>query len=391
MTFYSEALASSSTIARFKTRQPQTVTSSATATASSEISQDDAYQKAYELALKIAISQAQHDANIIVQSVDTATIGEKIFYLGSSLLQDYIREEDDNKTYTLIKDFTLPDGMDLHIQKDKKLYILENIRLTINRNNEVHIYGSLYCSGDILVDGGKLSNHSSNSLTVNGDGTSNSNGLTVNNGTLENSNSGTMLVTSNGVVTLINSIFNNDDECICIIENGSIIYTPNIDNPTNTSVVNNMGTINISDVIDDSNTSGETGLQASVLNINVNSTLNNSGIINVGLGKGNSSSNSCSEIGFESEKNSNTGTINIYYNSSNQIIPGGMTYATNSIYLNIAYNPNSGNGQINNYVSSTIANGSSESSSVLTVSDKGATDVPTTATNFPTFITVIYQ
>ena len=399
MTFFSEASANSSAIARFKTRQPQTVTSSATATASSEISLNDAYQKAYELAQNIANSQSQHDVDILVQSVDTATIGENVFYLGSSLLEDYIREEDDNKTYTLLKDFTLPEGMNFHIQDGKILHILENAHLTINNNNEMHIFGTLYCNGSILVNGGKLVNHSKNTLILNGNATTpiaiNNSVLTVTNGTLVNTDGGTMLVTNYGQISLSDSsTFTNGENCSCTIENSSRISADN-------SYILNNGLIIISDVNNTSPT--PTGLQTSTIASNYIFT--NNGSINIGSGS----------LGFESSYNANStlliagtitnnGTINISYNNSNQILDYTQDeyplYATNSISIqNITNinNPNSGNGVINDYVSSDGNNVNSESGSInFSVFNNtpinnsfSQTNIPVNSSDFPGWITVI--
>jgi len=396
MTFFSEASANSSAIARFKTRQPQTVTSSATATASSEISLDDAYQNAYELAQNIANSQAQHDANILVQSVDTATIGEKIIYLGSSLLKDHIREENDNVTHTLIKDFTLPDGMHFHIQHGKKLHILENAHLTINKNNEMHIFGTANSYGKITVNGGKLVNHSKNTLTIDGNSSPNTinYSLTVNNGgTLINSDGGNMNVTNAGIVQLTNSsTFTNDINCICNINNGSSFFAA--DNTNNT--ITNSGTINLYDVL--INNYNVTGVAVTRLGVDQYSTLNNSGIINVGLGL-NSSNNASAVLQFIGNNNINTGKININYNSSDEIVPQSANiYATNSLYLNTDTNPNSGNGVINDYVSSTVGNSTSESNSVYnftynsTSNKYSSVNVPFGNSDFPySSITVINQ
>jgi hypothetical protein len=303
MTFFSEASANSSVTARFKNRQAQTVTSTATATASSEISQDDTHRIANKLAKNIANSQAQHNAEILVQSVDTATEGETIFYLGSSLLKDYVREEDDNVTHTLIKDFTLPDGMILNIQDGKTLNISKNVTLTINKKNEAHIYGTLNSNGNIVVDGGSLVNHSKNTLILYDDSIT-----YVTNGTLVNTDDGTMLVTANSQISLSDSSrFTNDIGCTCTIENGSIIYIPSSDKTVN--VIYNHGTINISDVIDTNYPYGEIVINTSNLNVTYYSILNNDGIINVGLGNG-SSSNANAELIFSGYYNVNAGIIN---------------------------------------------------------------------------------
>jgi len=385
MTFFSEASANSSTIARFKTRQPQTVTSTATATASSEISLDDAYQNAYELAQNIANSQSQHDANILVQSVDTATIGEKIIYLGSSLLKDHIREEEDNKTHTLLKDFTLPDGMHFHIQDGKILHILENAHLTINKNNEMHIFGTANSYGKITVKGGKLVNHSKNTLTISGPVIPESSSsddiitglLVTGGGTLLNTDNGTINITSNATVAIeTGSNFTNDSGCTCNINVGAIMTDSN----TN-SIINNSGTINLSDAVG-----------VSVLGCIGNSSLMNTGTgtINAGLGNSYNSGFSGQGVIFVPTNTKNYGVININYNNSSLPV---NTYSSVTSYLNFfgSNDPNVDGGSINNYVSTT-KNGMSLQNSVwvdgtpLTVPYNG-----TSNTNFPSWINVIYN
>jgi hypothetical protein len=389
MTFFSEASANSSTIARFKTRQPQTVTSSATATASSEISLDDAYQKAYELAQNIANSQAQHDANNLVQSVDTATIGEKIIYLGSSLLKDHIREEEDNKTHTLLKDFTLPDGMHFHIQHGKKLHILENAHLTINKNNEAHIYGTAISHGKITVNGGKLVNHSSNTLTLSGPGYNTPNiidndissELSVTGGaTLINSASGIITITSNATVFIgNNSTFINESYCTCNIMDGAIFTD------TTSNIITNFGTINLYD----------TSPTTATLGCTDNSSLTNNGTINVGLGNTSSSGSEYSGAGilFIPTNTINSGVININYNNNSTPPNSNSNPATSFIKFvgDTINNPNVvGKGSIIDYVSTTTKNGMSLLESVF--ANQNALTVPYNGTsnpNFPSFITVV--
>jgi len=333
--------------------------------------------------------------NILTQSVYTATIGENTFYLGSSLLKDYIREEDDNKTHTLLKDFTLPDGMNLNIQHGKTLHILENVRLTINKNNEMHIFGTLYSNGKIVVYGGRLVNHSNNTLILDGNNDINfNNSLDVSGGHLEND--GTLFVTNNGSISLSNSsIFTNDYGCTCTIENAGNIYTAD----TTVNSIYNYGIIYISDVF--TGPSGETGLQTSTLSVNYYGILNNVGTINVGLGNNSSSNNANAELVFTGISNGNAGIININYNTNDQIVPqSNNVYATNSVYLNTDTNPNGDQGVINDNVSSTVGNNTTSESmsfSVYNVTYNSTNSkysfnnvAVTDTTNFPTFITVNY-
>lgn len=152
MAYFAEASANGSVKAYFKTRRSIIVTSSATATATSDISYEDAYKLALGIAQDVANSNAQNDANVMQVSVDTATIGETDFYLDSSLIKDFVRD-DGNNSYTLIRDFNHSGGLSLKIDEHERFTIDKGVTHNVGKTSALNVLGKFINRGTFNCDG----------------------------------------------------------------------------------------------------------------------------------------------------------------------------------------------------------------------------------------------
>jgi hypothetical protein len=119
-TYKATATATASVTAQFFFRKEEVVTASGSATAESNISQEDAYNTALSIATEVAQSAAQNDANVLIQSVNTSTLGDNSLFLSSSLLKDYLDRDGNN--YTLRENLDLG-PFKLIVAKDETLNI----------------------------------------------------------------------------------------------------------------------------------------------------------------------------------------------------------------------------------------------------------------------------
>lgn len=145
--YKANATATASVTAQFFFRKEILVTASGSAAAESNVSEEDAYNIALNIAKEVAQSSAQNDANVIIQSVNTSTLGDNTLLLSSSLLNGYITQVSSN-VYDLVKDFSLTKYI-LNIETDEILNIKEGITLTgsfINKGT-INNYGN-YISSD---------------------------------------------------------------------------------------------------------------------------------------------------------------------------------------------------------------------------------------------------
>ena len=147
-TYKAKATATASVTAQFFFRKELLVTASGSATAESHVSEEDAYNIALNIAKEVAQSSAQHDANVIIQSVNTSTLGDNTLFLTSSLLNGYIIQVSSNE-YDLVKDFFSTKYI-LNIETDEILNIKEGVTLTCSFINKgiINNYGNYNNSSD---------------------------------------------------------------------------------------------------------------------------------------------------------------------------------------------------------------------------------------------------
>jgi hypothetical protein len=128
--------------AQFFFRKELLVTASGSATAESNVSEEDAYNIALNIAKEVAQSSAQQDANVIIQSVNTSTLGDNTLFLTSSLLNGYITQVSTNE-YNLVKDFFSTKYI-LNIETDEIFNIKEGVTLTCSFINKgiINNYGN---------------------------------------------------------------------------------------------------------------------------------------------------------------------------------------------------------------------------------------------------------
>jgi hypothetical protein len=150
VTYFASATATSAKTAYFQFRESTVVTASASATATSTLSQADANQIAQQTAQQIADSTAENEANLMMQTVDVATIGDTIFGLDSSLLSKFIKKVGDN-SWTLGENFTVPDGLTLRIRNGDTLDIQKGVTLFIYSKSKLINKGTLNVQGDVTV------------------------------------------------------------------------------------------------------------------------------------------------------------------------------------------------------------------------------------------------
>jgi hypothetical protein len=146
-TYKAKATAIASVTAQFFFRKELLVTASGSATAESNVSEEDAYNIALNIAKEVAQSSAQQDANVIIQSVNTSTLGDNTLFLSSSLLNGYITQVSSNE-YDLVKDFFSTKYI-LNIETDEILNIKEGVTLTCSFINKgiINNYGNYNTSG----------------------------------------------------------------------------------------------------------------------------------------------------------------------------------------------------------------------------------------------------
>jgi len=215
-TYYAQATATASAPVKHKFRKPGSVSASASASATSTESQSDAYNSAYSIAQSIANQNANTHANLLSQSVDVSTAGETTIPLGSSLLDGYINQTGTN-TWTMVQNYTIPNGYTLVIGADETLNVAPNstiyyyLTFTIDPGATLQLAATSsecvnYCNFDnsgTITNEGTFANYS---LAFN------NLGVFTNNGTLINGNgydlAGTFL-NYGGTLTNTATIINN--------------------------------------------------------------------------------------------------------------------------------------------------------------------------------------
>lgn len=158
--YSAKATANGSATAQFFFRQRQVVTSSASATATSDVSYEDAYNTALQIAQEVADSVAQNNANIIVQSVNTSTLGDNFLYLDSSLLKDFVTEIGDGNWY-LGENLELPSYIGLRITSKETLTIGAHKKLNARFENAGTI--TQEPGSEVIMGGYKGATNSTNS------------------------------------------------------------------------------------------------------------------------------------------------------------------------------------------------------------------------------------
>ena len=151
VTYFASATATSAKTAYFQFRESTVVTASASATATSTLSQADANQIAQQTAQQIADSTAENEANLMMQTVDVATIGDTIFGLDSSLLSKFIKKVGDN-SWTLVESFTVPKGLRFAIKKGQTLTVSKGVMLSSGSTPDSNIENN----GNISLNGGVM-------------------------------------------------------------------------------------------------------------------------------------------------------------------------------------------------------------------------------------------
>jgi hypothetical protein len=148
VTYFAKATATSAKTAQFQFRQSTVVTASASATATSTVSQADANQIAQQTAQQIADSTVENDANLMIQAVDTVTIGDTTFDLDSSFLSNYITQTGNND-FRLNASFTILPGKTLRIKSKQVLTIAPGVSLNAG-------LGFLRNNGEITLQNGGM-------------------------------------------------------------------------------------------------------------------------------------------------------------------------------------------------------------------------------------------
>lgn len=154
-TYKAKAVASASVVAQFFFRPEETVTATASATAESNISEEDAYNIALQIAQDVANSAAQNDANVLIQSVNTSTLGDTTIFLSSSLLKDIVEKVGDNE-YRLVKNLTFINPFRLIIKPNETLIIDKGFtaKTRLDSFGKINVEGTLEIGG-IQLDSSK--------------------------------------------------------------------------------------------------------------------------------------------------------------------------------------------------------------------------------------------
>jgi len=154
VTYFASANATSAKTAYFQFREPTVVTASASATATSTLSQANANQIAQQTAQQIADNTVENDVNLMVQTVDVATVGDTIFGLDSSLLSNFITKTSVN-TYTLNADFEVRKGLGLNIRTGQTLNIQNGCTLSTNVGGFIRNLGTINLENESALLCGK--------------------------------------------------------------------------------------------------------------------------------------------------------------------------------------------------------------------------------------------
>jgi hypothetical protein len=346
-TYKAKATATASVTAQFFFRKEEVVTASGSATAESDVSQEDAYNTALSIAKEVAQSAAQNDANVLIQSVNTSTLGDNTLFLSSSLLKDYF--ERNGKFYILKKTLELPRELRLFILKDETLNVSSGTKLNVKFTN-LGTINQLHGS-EVTVGGLRLRNPQTNEFnkyikkgvtnasdteptsnsgtyTVSGSPFTVPSGDTYTNETLSGQSTATFTINSGGVVNNNGTFDNGIPSTTTGYVNGATF--------TNQSggIVNNYGIFN-NNLVSDVNNSGTFYNSASV---------NNSGTFNNGTSTDSTpiiyNFGTFNNNGTSISSSSTYGTVNIF---------GSFYFENNSVFNNncgiVNYESNNANFQ----------------------------------------------
>jgi len=152
VTYFASATATSAKTAYFQFREPTVVTASASASATSTLSQANANQIAQQTAQQIADNTVENDVNLMVQTVDVATVGDTIFGLDSSILSNYVIQTNEN-SYILSNSFSVPSGFQFAIKIGQTLTVSKGVMLSSGTSPGANIVnnGTISLNGGVMV------------------------------------------------------------------------------------------------------------------------------------------------------------------------------------------------------------------------------------------------